>query len=205
MESQQNSSVCFPERAATRSGPGSPLERAVSLHPYAQRGSVIESYLVEIWPWGESFPGLKVRSQLARRGESCTAALGQGSRRLGAATPAECRGRVALHGWASESRGVLLQPTAPATPAAAAAARPPPPPATPPATLRPALPLPPPQPPPLGLLSPLLLPRCWRISGRTWPSRPTVVRSPSPSAWNLRLRSGLSPAPLASSPSSLVV
>lgn len=94
-----------------------------------------------------------------------SAGLGVKATRSGDARWGPGRGGLAWLGFGIAQRCVRLQLAAPETPAAAAAAHPPPPPATPPATLRPALPLPPPQPPPLGLLSPLLLPRCRRVSG----------------------------------------
>lgn len=51
----------FPERPGTRTGPEPPQERAVSPRQYAQRGSVIESYLTRIRPRGK-FP--RARSAL---------------------------------------------------------------------------------------------------------------------------------------------
>lgn len=67
-ESQQNLVAARPGRPGTRIGPGSRLKRAVSLDQYVQRGSVVESYLVETRPRGKVSPGAECARNLRGTG-----------------------------------------------------------------------------------------------------------------------------------------
>lgn len=58
----------LPERPGTRTDLGSPPKRAVSQGQYAQRGSVIESYLAEARPRGKVSPGAECARNLRGTG-----------------------------------------------------------------------------------------------------------------------------------------